>query len=244
MYSSLVSVTGSGLDKNVDTFPERAGGPHFGGAPAAVVNPGPTSDAGMSVFGSRPSGELLSSAADDALYAEQVAPVMKSFAVYTKMFKDASGSESKVLRKGTVVTITSKDPINDAAHYTGFEKRATRAGLTLQRLACQHCSDSVLGGIVGVLAETAIIRRDQYAVVTVAFENATELSPEYLLESKEGKRAKEQDKLDYVLPGQMLRIGTNNVTNATYRKVTVLTGWTRGQEIGPLVCLHPGLFKV
>jgi len=239
MYSTLVPR--AGLPTNLQTFPERAGGPHFSGAPSAVLNPGPSGDAGMSVFGSKPSGELLASAADDALYAEQVAPVTKAFAVYT-----AIADATKVLPKGTVVMISS-DGIDTAIDgVLAMKKKADRAGLTLKRMVCMHCTDNLGStttkeeGIVGVLAEAVVIYKKKYAVVTVAFENAIELSPAFLTQKKSA--AGQAAAIEHILPGQMIRLATHE--GAVYRKATVLTGWRRDQEVGPLVCLHPGMFKV
>lgn len=234
MYSTLVPR--AGLPTNLQTFPERAGGPHFGGAPSAILNPGPSGDAGMSVFGSKPSGELLASAADDALYAEQVAPVTKAFAVYTDI-----ADATKVLPKGTVVMISS-EPIATNAGVPAMKKKADRAGLTLKRMVCMHCGDrdTETKGIVGVLAEAVVIYKDKYAVVTVAFENAIELSPAFLMQADSA--AGQTDAIEHILPGQMIRLATHE--KADYRKATVLTGWRRDQEVGPLVCLHPGMFHV
>ena len=236
MYSTLVPR--AGLPSNLQTFPERAGGPHFGGAPSAVLNPGPSGDAGMSVFGSKPSGELLASVADDALYAEQVAPVTKAFAVYTDI---ADADVPKVLPKGTVVMISS-EPIADTVGVLAMKKKADRAGLTLKRMVCMHCTDKAgkSEGIVGVLAEAVVIYKDKYAVVTVAFENAIELSPAFLMQADSA--AGQTDAIEHILPGQMIRLAIKK--DANYRKATVLTGWRRDQEVGPLVCLHPGMFHV
>ena len=238
MYNTYTR--GSKLPSNVEVFPQRAAGPIFSGAPAAVFNPGPSGSSGMGIFGSAPSGELMTSVADDALYSEQVAPIMTSFAVMTKLPVD---KKSIMLPKGTVVTITNLP----GGEFLKEDKRAKRDGLTLMRMYCPHCEDvttpTPLTGVVGVLAEAfEVFRTDKYTTVTVALENATELSPKYLLEAEDGKRAAGQKQVDAVFPGQMLRLGSSSSAGSSFRKATVLTAWSSDDLVGPLVCLHAGLF--
>lgn len=238
MYNTYTR--GSKLPSNVEVFPQRAAGPIFSGAPAAVFNPGPSGSSGMGIFGSAPSGELMTSVADDALYSEQVAPIMTSFAVMTELPTD---KKSIMLPKGTVVTIRDLPP----GKFPKETKRAKRDGLELMRMYCPHCDDVTtpdpLTGVVGVLAEAfEVFREDKYTTVTVALENATELSPEYLLESVAPKRANGQGQVDAVFPGQMLKLGSNNKGRSSFRKATVLTAWSSDDLVGPLVCLHAGLF--
>jgi len=234
MYSTHTS--GVSLDANVATQYERASGPHFSGAPAAVLNPGPSGTTGMAVFGTGGvSGELMFSASDDHLHSEAVAPVMYPFAVYSGI-DDAE--LPMMLPKGTIVNIS--DAYGADAR---MKKKADRAGKSLRRLTCAHCDDArdvngaelLKSGIVGVLAEAALMKKDQFTMVTVALENATEVKLDI-----DGERN--------IKAGETMILRVKGCKS--YRFATALTGYhhKHNDDIrkvpGGHFCLHPGLFKI
>lgn len=233
--------SGMGLPANLDTQFGRATGAHFPGAPAAAFNPGPAASSSMSIFGSKPSGEIMFSASDDHLYAEAVAPVMYPFAVITDI---DSSKLPKLLEKGTVVNIgTLSDSDISAKDAQKAKKRAERAGKSLRVLNCHHCEDpdKVKGGIVGVLAESVLIKKDptQFNMVTVALENATEV--------RVPPKKKDQPEAKYRKAGDTIRLKVHENAEM-YRYATVLTGYYDDgsggtKHGGGHYCLHPGLFK-
>lgn len=230
MDAALTS--GMGLPANVATQHERAAGSHFPGAPAAVFNPGPgAASAGMSVFGSKPAGEIMFSESDDHLHHEAVAPVMYPFAVVTDI---PSSKLPMMLPKGTIVQIA---PLTDDEKIN-FEKavrKSDRAGKPLRRLMCDHCKAKSGKGVVGVLAEAAMIRRgrEHFNMVTLALENATEVRMNI--------------GVDYTYKaGTTHKLQVGNCDS--FRYATVLTGYdhVHNEDVckvpGGHFCLHPGLF--
>ena len=178
MYNAYT--TSYGLPANVQTFSERAGGSHFGGAPAAAFNPGPRSGAGMSVFSSTPSGELMSAVSDDSLFSPAVAPVTRAYAVVPDVNKDHAW-----MPKGTVVQISDFELSDTLGNDRSAAAKAERAGHTLKRLLCPECSNvseyANSDGVVGVLAEAADVGKNArklhggFVTITVAIENAAEV---------------------------------------------------------------------
>lgn len=234
----------SGMPANVPTFSERAAGSHFGGAPAAAFNPGPRSGAGMSIFSSIPSGELMTAASDDSLFAPAVAPVTRAYAVVPDVSDDHCW-----LPKGSVVQVSdfaASDQIKDPKTI----KKAERAGHNLKRLLCTHCSKvsdyKKAHGVVGVLAEAVDVGKkarslhEGFVVITLAIENAAEV---YV--PPEGGSAKTNigwtANLKKKVPSQTITLQARKDLGR-FRVATVLAPWSVGDAVGIHACLHPQIF--
>ena len=255
MYNTYTS--GAGLPGNVPTMFERSRGSHFPGAPPAAFNVGPSSGAGMSIFSSTPSGELMSSASDDSLFAPAVAPVTRAYAI-----KSGTEEQHMWLPKGMVVQISEFHPEDIRGNDATAEAKAERAGHNLKRLLCEHCTEvsarpyTHLDGIVGVLAEAtdvgkaALKLKGGYAVVTVALENAAEVyvPPDLtsiLAASKKGAAdhyfGPWSERMLSKAPTETITLQAR--TNLTkFRAATVLADWTLGDAVGIQACLHPQIY--
>ena len=252
MYNALTS--GAGLPSNLQTFHERAGGSHFGGAPAAAFNPGPRSGAGMSIFSSTPAGELMSSASDDSLFSPAVAPVTRAYAVVSGI---ESAKDHAWMPKGTVVQISDFVPSDTLQQDSKATKKAERAGHTLKRLLCPHCIASSVtpyadaDGVVGVLAEAVDIGKKArnlhggFITITVAIENAAEV---YVPPSETedgmafvGDTVGWTDKLKEKVPSQTITLQARKDLGR-FRVATVLSPWHLGDAVGIHACLHPQIF--
>lgn len=247
MYNAY---TGSyGLPENVQVFAERAAGEHFGGAPAAAFNPGPSSGAGMSIFSSTPSGELMSAVSDDSLFSPAVAPVTRSYAVVAKVDK-----EHAWMQRGTVVQVSDfllGDSLKDSKAVT----KAERAGHTLKRLLCPMCTDVTgyekVDGVVGVLAEAVDVGKANmklhggFVTITIAIENAAEV---YVPPPSDMPTVAHDiikigwtSNLTSKVPSQTITLQARKDLGR-FRVATVLAPWTLGDAVGIHACLHPQIF--
>lgn len=262
MYNAYTS--GMGLPGNVPTMFERTRGPHFSGAPPASFNVGPSSGAGMSIFSSTPSGELMGAASDDSLFAPAVAPVTRAYAV-------VSGTEKQHmwLPKGMVVQISEFHVGDPLGEDETARQKAERAGHNLKRLLCEHCPTHTVrvtmtvpdavnyasegtDGVVGVLAEAvdvgkaALKLKGGYAVVTVALENAAEVfvPPDLttlLADEDDEYKGAWTGRLQTKAPAQPITLQARKDL-PKFRAATVLAEWTLGDAVGIQACLHPQIY--
>lgn len=231
-----------GLPANVSTMVERTGGNYFNGAPAPAFNVGPTSGANMSIFGSTPSGELMTAPSDDALFSPATAPTTRAYAV-----RSGTNKDHLWLPKGTVVQICDFDP-NDTVNDASGAAKAERAGHVLKRLLCHHCEGSTVtayanaAGVVGVLAEAvdvgkkAMKAKGNFTVVSIAIENQaevyvpTDLAGAWTKGIKTGRS-----------PAQTITLQARKELSR-FRVATVLAPWHFGDAVGIQACLHPQIF--
>lgn len=245
MYNAYVE--SFGLEPNVPTFAERAGGSHFGGAPAAAFNPGPRSGAGMSVFSSTPSGELMSALSDDSLFSPAVAPVTRAYAVVPDVKVPHAW-----MPKGTVVQVSDFEATDALGKDRSAVTKAERAGHTLKRLLCPQCNVVTeyanSDGVVGVLAEAVDVGEKArklhggFVTITVAIENAAEVyvpppDERAALDFKTGWT----DQLEEKVPSQTITLQARQDLGR-FRVATVLSPWTLGDAVGIHACLHPQIF--
>lgn len=206
----------------------------------------------MSIFSSTPAGELMSSASDDSLFSPAVAPVTRAYAVVSgiKPTKDHAW-----MPKGTVVQISDFVPSDTLQLDSKTTKKAERAGHTLKRLLCPHCTDVTpyadADGVVGVLAEAVDIGKKArklhggFITITVAIENAAEV---YVPPSKSevgmefsGDTVGWTDGLEEKVPSQTITLQARKDLGR-FRVATVLSPWNLGDAVGIHACLHPQIF--
>lgn len=252
MYNAYT--TGTAVPSSVPAVPyQQALGSHFPQAPPAAFNVGPTSGAGMSIFGSTPAGELMSSPADDSLFAPAVAPITRAYAVIA-----GTSKPHMWLPKGMVVQISevAVADTNIYQQYKAASPKAERAGHNIKRLLCEDCDDttvipySTAEGVVGVLAEAVDVGTKAtkagggYVTVTVAIENAAEI---YVPPDLDAKHTAGTYKGGWTATFQT-RAPTQTVTLQArielnkFRAATVLNDWTLGDPVGIHACLHPQIY--
>lgn len=248
MYNSLVD--GAGLPSNVDTQYGLATGPHFGGAPAAAFNVGPTSGNAMSIFGGGTAGELLTAPSDDHLFSPAVAPITYSYAVVT-----GTTNAHEFLEKGTPVQISELQDADKLSHARAVTK-AKRSGHNLKRMLCHCCSpESIVpykdidDGIVGVLAESVDVGtkaaklHDGFISVTIALQNAAEVkASKWRPPGDEPEDASVKSKDVHALAALDMVAIYARPELKLHKLATVLVPWRERDEMGVQCCLHPEIF--
>lgn len=251
MYNTYTS--GTSVPTSVPAVAyQQALGSHFPRAPPAQFNVGPTSGDGMSIFGSTPSGELMSTPADDSLFAPAIAPVTRAYAVIS-----GTTEPHMWLPKGMIVQIS--EPLS-ADEYVmpkvnAAAAKAQRAGHNIKRLLCEHCTKSSASpyahseGVVGVLAEAvdvgtkAIKGQGGFATVTVAIENAAEVyvPPDLKALHEKDYQGGWSKKFEKRAPAQPVTLQARKDLNK-FRAATVLNEWSLGDAVGIHACLHPQIY--